>query len=112
MIRFPFKIVITKAGEAELDESGNYVVSPPVTLLESECNRVQGKVEERQTANGEVYIPTCKVILPSHISDAQLLSSLGCQAVITNASGVVVHTGVVRDYYVSGQTFESRSLWL
>lgn len=112
MIRFPFKIVITKAGEAELDESGNYVVSAPVTLLESECNRVQGKVEERQTANGEVYIPTCKVILPSHISDAQLLSSLGCQAVITNASGVVVHTGVVRDYYVSGQTFESRSLWL
>ena len=112
MIRFPFKIVITKAGEAELDESGNYVVSPPVTLLESECNRVQGKVEERQTANGEVYTPTCKVILPSHISDAQLLSSLGCQAVITNASGVVVHTGVVRDYYVSGQTFESRSLWL
>lgn len=112
MIRFPFKIVITKAGEAELDESGNYVVPPPVTLLESECNRVQGKVEERQTANGEVYIPTCKVILPSHISDAQLLSSLGCQAVITNASGVVVHTGVVRDYYVSGQTFESRSLWL
>lgn len=112
MIRFPFKIVITKAGEAELGESGNYVVSPPVTLLESECNRVQGKVEERQTANGEVYIPTCKVILPSHISDAQLLSSLGCQAVITNASGVVVHTGVVRDYYVSGQTFESRSLWL
>lgn len=112
MIRFPFKIVITKAGEAELDESGNYVESPPVTLLEGECNRVQGKVEERQTANGEVYIPTCKVILPSHISDAQLLSSLGCQAVITNASGVVVHTGVVRDYYVSGQTFESRSLWL
>lgn len=112
MIRFPFKIVITKAGEAKLDESGNYVASPPVTLLESECNRVQGKVEERQTANGEVYIPTCKVILPSHISDAQLLSSLGCQAVITNASGVVVHTGVVRDYYVSGQTFESRSLWL
>lgn len=112
MIRFPFKIVITKAGEAEKDESGNYVASPPVTLLESECNRVQGKVEERQTANGEVYIPTCKVILPSHISDAQLLSSLGCQAVITNASGVVVHTGVVRDYYVSGQTFESRSLWL
>lgn len=112
MIRFPFKIVITKAGEAELDESGNYVASPPVTLLESECNRVQGKVEERQTANGEVYIPACKVILPSHISDAQLLSSLGCQAVIINESGVVVHTGVVRDYYVSGQTFESRSLWL
>ncbi len=112
MIRFPYKIVITKTGEAELDESGNYVVSPPVTLLESECNRVQGKVEERQTANGEVYIPTCKVILPSHTSDAQLLSSLGCQAVITNASGVVVHTGVVKDYYVSGQTFESRSLWL
>jgi len=112
MIRFPFKIVITKAGEAELDESGNFVASPPVTLLESECNRVQGKVEERQTASGEVYVPTCKVILPSHTSDAQLLSSLGCQAVITNASGVVVHTGVVKDYYVSGQTFESRSLWL
>ena len=112
MIRFPYKIVITKAGEAEVDDDGNYVTSPPVTLLESECNRVQGKVEERQTANGEVYIPRCKVILPSHISDAQLLSSLGCQAVITNASGVVVHTGVVRDYYVSGQTFESRSLWL
>ena len=112
MIRFPYRIVITKAGEAGMDDDGNYVTTAPTTILESECNRVQGKVEERQAASGEVYIPTCKVILPSHTSDAQLLSSLGCQAVITNASGVVVHTGVVKDYYVSGQTFETRSLWL
>ena len=43
-----------------MDDDGNYVTTAPTTRLESECNRVQGKVEERQTASGEVYIPRAR----------------------------------------------------
>lgn len=112
MKRFPFSITVTKPGETVQQDDGTYGTSEPVKLIESECNRLPYRgTQEKQAANGSVYIPSWKIVLPNDVEEGLLKSCLGATATVY-LDGTLTNTLTVKDYYKSGQKYENTMLWL